>query len=320
MGITIAIVGVSDGLGRSKMTYGYFLPPFERELAALGMGVRHYAYREFIRAGQQHDAAILLYNEVHAQKRPHVWDLLEEAARAAQARKTALVHDPFFGRIIADKTLTNEVLTEGGVEMPRLVSAAVAPFKVFSNDNVGSHAPIYVVDAGAPLDRGRYNTEWIDTRHEHNGRDYYVALRAMAVGRRCASIFLRLRPIDQVDTSVHNTDTPLDAELWNALYRRIVVPQTKAIETVCGQISDVLGLGFYSHDILPERLSGRLLVCETGFKFDDFLFRSHLMALSGQLVIDDFLSDRFPTKSAEYFADELAKMLDATRSGPDATD
>jgi hypothetical protein len=319
MGITIAIVGVSDGFGRGKMTYDYFLPPFERKLASLGIGGRHYAYREFIRAGQQHAAAILLYGEVRARKRPHVWDLLEEAAHAAQARKTAVVHDPFIGRIVADKTLTNETLTEGGVEMPRLVSAAVAPCKVFSNDNMGSHAPIYVVDTGAPLDRSRYNTEWIDTRHEHNGRDYYVALRAMAVGRRCASIFLRLRPMDHGDVSVHNTDTPIDAELWNALYQRIVVPQTKAIQSICGQISEVLGLGFYSHDILPERLTGRLLVCETGFKFDDYLFRSHMRPLSGQLVVDDFLSDRFPTKSAECFADELTKMLYETRPGPGAT-
>ena len=66
-GITIAIVGVSDGLGPGKMTYDYFLPPFEQALATLGIEVQHYAYREFIRAGQQHDAAILLYGEAYPQ-------------------------------------------------------------------------------------------------------------------------------------------------------------------------------------------------------------------------------------------------------------
>jgi len=54
------------------------------------------------------------------------------------------------------------------------------------------------------------------------------------------------------------------------------------------------------------------VVCETNFKFDDLVFRSHLMPLSGQLVVDDFLSDRFPSKSAEYFASELTKMLSNT--------
>jgi hypothetical protein len=308
VGISIAIVGVSDGFERGKMKYDYFLPPFEKTLATLNVRVRHYSYREFILAGQQHDAAILLYGEVRARKLPHVWNLLEEAARAARARKTALVHDPFFGRIIADKTLTNEALTQGGVEMPKRVATAVAPFRVFSNDNMGSHAPTYVVDAGEPLDRSRYNTEWIDTRHEHNGRHYHVALRAMAVGSRCVSIFLRMRPVEQGDASVHNTDTPLDPVLWNALYRRIVVPHTQAILSVCEQIADVLGIGFYAHDILPEHSSGRLLVCETGFKFDDLQYRSHFMPLSGLLVVDDFLSDRFVIKSAECFASELAKI------------
>jgi hypothetical protein len=115
--------------------------------------------------------------------------------------------------------------------------------------------------------------------------------------------------VDQGDASVHNTDTPIDAELWNALYQRIVIPQTPAIESLCDQIAKVLGIGFFSHDILPESSSDRLLVCETGFKFDDYLFRSHLMSLSGQLVADDFLSDRFPVKSAECFASELNKAI-----------
>jgi hypothetical protein len=313
MGISIAIVGVKDGLGRSKITYDYFLPPFEKTLETFGMVVRHYSYREFILFGKQHDAAILLYNEVQARKKLHVWNTIEEASRAARSRKTLLVHDPLIGRVVADKTSTNETLAKGGVEVPKRVSAAVAPFKVFSNENIGSHAPTYMVEARLPLDRSRYNTEWIDTRHEHNGQSYYIALRAMAVGSRCVSIFLRARPADQGDASVHNTDTPIDAELWNALYQRIVIPQTQAFESLCEQIANVLGIGFFSHDILPESSSGRLLVCETGFKFDDYLFRSHLMSLSGQLVADDFLSDRFPIRSAEFFAGELSRAICQTR-------
>jgi len=58
---------------------------------------------------------------------------------------------------------------------------------------------------------------------------------------------------------------------------------------------------------------GGLLVCETGFKFDDFLYRSHFMPLSGQLVVDDFLSDRFVKRSAECFASELVKQLETTK-------
>ena len=131
----------------------------------------------------------------------------------------------------------------------------------------------------------------------------------MAVGPHCISIFLRLRPVEQGSASVHNTDTPLDAGLWNTMYERIVVPQAEKIRVLCKQISDGLGFAFYAHDILPERDTGRLLVCESGFKFDDPLFRSHFMPLRGQLMVDDFLSDVFPKKSAEAFAIELPKII-----------
>jgi hypothetical protein len=313
LGISTAIVGVSDRVGRAKMTYDYFLPPFERTLAALDFKVRHYSYREFILTGQPHDAAILLYGEVRAQRHPQFLNVLEGAATAARARKTLVVHAPSVGKIVADKTSTNKILSKGGVEVPRLVSTTLAPFKVFSNENMGSHAPAHIVNVGKTLDGSRYNTEWIDTRHNYNGRDYYVVLRAMAVGSRCTSILLRMRPVDDGDASVHNTDTPLNASLWNDLYQRIVVPQSGAIQTICEQIANILGLGFFSHDILPEQHSSRLLVCETGFKFDDYLYRSHFMPLSGKLVADDFLSERFVKKSAECFASELVKQLDSTR-------
>ncbi|WP_291572387.1 hypothetical protein [Bradyrhizobium sp.] len=134
-------------------------------------------------------------------------------------------------------------------------------------------------------------------------------LRAMAVGSRCLSVFVRACPVEQGDASVHNTDTPVGADLWNFFYRTIVIPQMPAIESLCERIANVFGLGFFSHDILPERETGRLLVCETGFKFDDRLYRTHLMQLAGQLAADEFLSDRFPARSAELFADEIRTAL-----------
>jgi hypothetical protein len=90
------------------------------------------------------------------------------------------------------------------------------------------------------------------------------------------------------------------------------------MESLCEKIANVFGLGFFSHDILPERETGRLLVCETGFKFDDRLYRAHLMPLAGQLAADEVLSDRFPVHSAELFAGELKAALGNSprQSGP----
>ena len=242
MGISIALVGVSDGLGQGKMTYDYFLPPFEKTLAGLDVQLRHYSYRDFIFFGQKHDAAILLYSEVRARKNLQRWNMLVEAEHAAKKRGTDIVvHSPTIGRIVADKTLTNDALSSAGVEMPKRVTGTVATFKVFSNDNIGSHAPTFLVAPRLPLDPARYNTELIDARHEYKGRNYYVVLRAMAVGSRCLSVFVRARPVEQGEASVHNTDTPVDADLWNFFYRTIVIPQMPAIEIAVREDRQRLG-------------------------------------------------------------------------------
>ncbi|THD65085.1 MAG: hypothetical protein E7813_16000 [Bradyrhizobium sp.] len=315
LGLSIAVVGAVDGKGRGKMTYDYFLPPFERTLAALDCKVRHYSYGEFIFSRHRDDAAILLYSEVRSQKNPAFLQTIEDAEVAARARNTLLVNAPAIGRLIADKSSTNGVLAAGGIDVPVRVPTATlhAPFKVFSNENIGSSAPVQVLDPGAPLDASRYNTEWIDTRHDHNGRLYYVSLRVMAAGSQCVSVWVRMRPVEDGNPAVHNTDTTLDASLWNSLYRRIVVPQLGAIQNLCEKIANVLGLGFFSHDILPEQHSSRLLVCETGFKFDAGAYRPHLMPLFRQLIVNDFLSDSLPKRSAECFVNELVKHLNKAR-------
>jgi hypothetical protein len=186
-----------------------------------------------------------------------------------------------------------------------MITDGVAPARVFSNERAGSHTPTAVIETGAPLDPTRYNTEWIDTRHELGGREYYVALRAMAVGQRCISVFVRARPVQDGDASVHNSDTPLDPMMWNFFYERLVVPNRKTIQTLCERIASVLGLGFYAHDLLPDRTVGELLVCETGFKFDDVSYRQHFWPLRGQLMAEEFLTTEFPIRSAEAFCEQL---------------
>ena len=114
LGLSIAIVGVRDGKGRGKMTYDYFLPPFERTLAALDRKVRHYSYGDFIFSRHRDDAAILLYSEVRSQKNPAFLQMIEDAEVAARARNTVLVNASAIGKLIADKSSTNRVLAAGG--------------------------------------------------------------------------------------------------------------------------------------------------------------------------------------------------------------
>jgi len=288
----------------------HFLPPFERTLAALGMETSRYTFRQFIDADVQADAAIFIYAEVGARRSVDLWQAIEQAGKAADARNILLVHGPLIGRIVADKTLTHQTLSAAGIPMPRMLSDhSVAPFKVFSNEKQASHAPVVVVNPGERLLPNRYDTEWIDTIHDFMSKRYYVVLRAMCVGPHCLSIFVRARPVVQRDASVHNTDTPLDAALLNFLYEQVVVPRSVAIASLCAGVAGALGLGFYAHDILPERSTGRVLLCETNFKFYDDLYRQHIWPLRDQLINDDYLSDDFPQRSAECFAAELRKLL-----------
>ncbi|THD65086.1 MAG: hypothetical protein E7813_16005 [Bradyrhizobium sp.] len=112
MGISIAFVGVSDRLGRGKMTYNYFLPPFEKK----PRGVRRPASSLLLIAISYFlvGNTMLLsccMGEVQARKDLQWWNTLVEAERAAKKRGTAIaVHSPEIGRIIADKTLTNDAL------------------------------------------------------------------------------------------------------------------------------------------------------------------------------------------------------------------
>ncbi len=186
---------------------------------------------------------------------------------AALARAAIVFNHPETGRIVADKRRTNEVLTAAGVPMPRMVTAADAP--VFSNAVADSGQTVQVVESGASLDPSRYNTEFIDTRIEYGGKDYYSTVRVMCIGAKITHAFVRARDAAQNDPSVHTKDTPVDARMINELHERLIGVTWDDLSDIARRVSDALGPGFYAHDVLVERGSGRVLVCETGFKFDN---------------------------------------------------
>src|SRR5579871_6242308 len=151
MALRIAILGaIEKGFGmRSKIGSRNFLPVFERTLRSLDMVPNHFTYRQFTETDVRADAAILVYQEVGALQNPALWTVIEQAARAAETRNILVVHSPSVGRIVADKTLTHNALSAAGVPMPRLLSGTgAAPFKVFSNENAGTHTPVVVINEG----------------------------------------------------------------------------------------------------------------------------------------------------------------------------
>lgn len=174
---------------------------------------------------------------------------------------------PLVGSVIRSKRRTNELLSAVGVPMPELKAVADKP--VFSNADASSNAKIKVIEVGAQLDHERYNTELIDTRQRLNGKEYYTSVRLMCVGPHITHAFIRARDVGEGNPSVHSKNTPRDAALIQSLARRLIEPNEARFVELAQRAYGALGPGFYAHDILIEAESDRVLVCETGFKFND---------------------------------------------------
>ena len=224
----------------------------------------------------------------------------EEVLERARRLGAGVVHPPELGLAMADKLATRDLLIPAGIRMPELVTETGAMVPVFSNEVVGSNRPVRLHGSGA-LDPSRYNTRYIDAVHHYQGRAYHVSLRAMAVGPTCVAVYVRARGVGEKNPSVHNKNTPVDHELLNHLHAEIVEPRRDEIHSICERIGSRLGPGFYAHDIVPERESGLLYVCETGFKFDDHAWRNRMSPLRGSLACDDGNPSVEVVRSAEAF-------------------
>ncbi len=292
-------------MGVGKVTASFFLPHFARTLSTYSMTLRIVWPEDLLLTGHRSDVAILVYNEDFAGADKELVESVAATEAAGRQAGMRIVHSVDLGRLLFDKTRTNQTLSAAGIPVPPLFSGEAAPSPVFSNANLGSHLPVSFHEAGVRLDPSRYNTAFVDTRFSFAGNDYYVALRAMCVGGSCVSIIPRARPVSDRDPSVHTTDTPHDAALLNALNTEIIQPRRKAILDLCHRIGEVFGLGFYAHDILPARASEELFVCESGFKFDDGNIRRHLEPLKGRLDVDDYLTEALAIKASHAFAAAL---------------
>ena len=287
---TIILVGTKkDGFIPGKLTAEVFIPIFRGTCAQHSFQVMAFPDpREFLSKKDlpQSPIVILVYSEVRLLRSgldPTFCKVLERVEELG----ALVVHPPDVGFAIADKLATRDLILPTGVRMPELISAEqISSLPVFSNERVGSSGAVYLQNSGK-LDPSRYNTRYIDAVYEHAGSTYHVCLRAMAVGPICVAIYLRARAVCEKNPSVHSKDTPVDPDLLNHLYCEIVLPRQSEIHAICERIGSRLGPGFYSHDIVPERATGLLYVCETGFKFDDHTWWDRMTPLRGALACDD---------------------------------
>jgi hypothetical protein len=295
----IAFVAPKVLRGPGKLLPSYFFPRFGEALAQEGYDIS--VSRGSV-APLDAEIIVAIYNEWHYLQD----EALREAVRALErsARGKVFIHPGASAAFIGDKIAWNQGVASI-VPVPRLCLADTAPEMIFSNLRVGTHQPVALVEPAAKLAPDRYNAQYIDTRHSYRGNDYHVSLRAMYVGTDQICLCPRARPVSDGDPSVHARDTPVDAGLLNALYEQVALPRQQVISAICRRLGERLGLGFYAHDLLPERDTGRTFVCESNIKFEDATHRAHYAPLRAELAFANSLYETDMTLAAKAFVSQL---------------
>lgn len=226
---------------------------------------------------------------------------------AAEAKAICVFNQLGTGRIIGSKAATNLHLTAQGIAMPSLSPPEGAP--VFSNAAASTSKPAWVVSDPDRLDETRYNTEFIDTTVTVDGKDYLTTLRLMAVGPTVVLPYVGIRPKDLRRPSVHGVWTPRDAVLYNKVFQLLFLDREAELRALAVTLNRALGPGFYHHDLLIERDTGRILVCEVGYKFDPYAFSEHMAPVKDQVPS---LQPLYDGRFARDAADAVLACADAT--------
>lgn len=205
------------------------------------------------------------------------------------------------GKIICNKKATHLFLSNKDVPMPAAQFEGIATKQVFSNHNTSTGADVSVLAAQSLLNSERYNTEFIDTKVKIGSEHYYTTIRLMCVGGTVTHCYVRARIAQDGNPSVHAKNTPIDAKLLNVLYAELIEPRKQKLSELAVKVSQALGLGFYSHDILIDTKTQKIYLAEVGFKFNDpsFLMRmSPVLAgvptMTGFTTAEDTARNSFP--------------------------
>ena len=245
-----------------------------RTLTKLGVPSEILHFSELMEQGPTEDPqsyVLLHYNELFVVQNNKVgW--LRAREREMQALGHKLLHSVEQGQIVGNKVRQNQVLTAAGVPMPVLVRAGDRFDTVFSNAVSDAHVPVQLIKRADEIDTSRYNTEYVDCRHEYDGKLWHVCIRAQAIGGQVLFSWVRAGR----EPSVHTRDTQVDAALIRHFHDLLVRPNFNQIEEIAKRVKKALGVGLFAHDILPCARTGRLFLCETNFKFYDGNHRFHM--------------------------------------------
>jgi hypothetical protein len=288
-----------------KLTFFEFFPLFLARLRERGLETR-IAFSEASVAqsmeGSTSAVIVNVYGEDHASIRSPKMAAMERDARAVFNPADA-------GLLLRDKLIYHRAMDKAGVAVPGLVESGG-----FARERLGSGRPTSLDDQtsddgedGSELIR----THFVDTAVAFEGEKYLTTVRLICINERILHAFTRARAASDGNASVHSSNTPLDPNLLEYLHAELVEPHHDAFAQIAAKLHRLIGNGFFVHDLLIERQTGAIMVCESGLKFDDWPYRMRLAkvgdAIPSQAPI--MVLKPFAMRSADTFADICETLL-----------
>ena len=107
-------------------------------------------------------------------------------------------HSYELGNIFGDKLKTNKFFTRVGILCPQIITNPEYDKPIFVNTVNGSRSPeARVIPNGSLMDPTKYNTKFIDTSYEYQGKTYYVNPRIYALGKQITHMMIKCAPAEK---------------------------------------------------------------------------------------------------------------------------
>ena len=330
---TASLVGVPPAAGRDRhliftgfTRFGYggkgkvyipeYFPPFTQRLAEADVDCSFVWNEDGLEAAiDQRDTAIIhLFNEEKVS--PY-----NSRIRAVERRASAVFCPHRAGLIVSRKRRANQYLTTRGISMPPLVTQPDPAIPVFSNAAIGSGKRTSVIAQPESLDAERYNAQYIDTRLTFVGTTYHTMFRIQSVGRQVLHAYPRARDVREKSASVHSKDTPANGPLIEFLHATLIAPRRAEIAEHTKKMGEILGPGFYAHDMVVSNSTGELYMVESGFKFNDTPYATYLLPDADRMPSNAiFYSGQYAVRAADLFLQEWDHARQTPLADPSGED
>jgi hypothetical protein len=302
--------------GKGKVYIPEYFPPFTQRLAELNVDCSFVWDEDGLeQAFDDRDTAIIhLFNEEKI-------CAYNARIRAVENRASAVFCSHHAGLVVSHKRRANLYLTRRGISMPPLVETADPAVPVFSNAAIGSGKRTSVSAAPTALDTARYNTRYIDTRLSFEGITYHTMFRIQTVGRQVLHAYPRARDVREKSASVHSKDTPANGPLIEFLHATLITPRRDAITAHAHKMGEILGPGFYAHDMVVSNSTGEMFMVESGFKFNDTPYAEYLSPDADRMPSNAiFYNGQYAVRAAELFVQEWDHALTVPPPDPSGRD